>query len=686
MHDLRIYAVLVLAAANPSVSDILEPLPAVPQDIPDHETDKKAAQPYALPLASPERSSVDEDQFNMAASYLKTQFSIPHHLVPSYQDTASWWPHAAQDRIRRLPNLKNHQLDSDSDFSFTDYEYIDTSNEFQLEEDKRYKRRPDLDYAWAQEKDPGKKVYKTKEQKTREPTKSKPTRKPLRGRKRPKHNQNLNRQRFPRNPSQFQNFGPQRGLPIPQVPKNLNFIAAMTSQLRNSLSNALTGTRRHTTYPLGVKAGYLRKHLQLGLAKRKAFLNTGHPEYEDFQDNRIPDNRKPDNRIPDNRIPDNRKPDNRENRITKKGLPDNWIPHKRLPEKRLKVNRIPDKRQNRAPDKWIPGGRSSLATRPSQGVLSVGFPDRQQQNRGNRGHGQGRQNNKKKRKRKRKGHTQGRLNNTKAVSIEKNGDTKDFKQEKNSRRQDTDDEEVVTDAGRHTGNYFDGLELDFWEEDTETATKPDYRTRWKDLDNLYNDNENKGSVSIDEMNKEEEIGSRRILEEENDNKEGGQFKNDASSENGKIGWGEKMWREIGDDWNGDGENWKKYKVRKKKKEKPNDDSETDQIVSDTEIAPVSDEGARYLSAWADAGEILEPKAFKETKTPVEVSEEQAFTPSVPYDQFEETTLKAGNQNKAELSKGSYNQKKTVKLPFPSKPLKRRPTRTRKLHSQSFRNR
>merc|ERR1711892_1454500 len=157
--------------------------------------------------------------------------------------------------------------------------------------------------------------------------------------------------------SQFQNFGPQRGLPIPQVPKNLNFIAAMTSQLRNSLSNALTGTRRQTTYPLGVKAGYLRKHLQLGLAKRKAFLNTGHPEYEDLQDNRIPNKRKP---------------DNRDNRITEKGLPDNWIPHKRLPEKRLNVSRIPDKRQNRAPDKWIPGGRSNLATRPSQGVLSVG--------------------------------------------------------------------------------------------------------------------------------------------------------------------------------------------------------------------------------------------------------------------------------------------------------------------------
>lgn len=36
--------------------------------------------------AAPERSSFDAEQFNMAASYLKSQFSIPHHLVPHYED------------------------------------------------------------------------------------------------------------------------------------------------------------------------------------------------------------------------------------------------------------------------------------------------------------------------------------------------------------------------------------------------------------------------------------------------------------------------------------------------------------------------------------------------------------------------------------------------------------------------
>ena len=46
--------------------------------------ESREAQPLAL--ASPERSAVDQHQFAMAANYLKNQFAIPHHLVPSYQD------------------------------------------------------------------------------------------------------------------------------------------------------------------------------------------------------------------------------------------------------------------------------------------------------------------------------------------------------------------------------------------------------------------------------------------------------------------------------------------------------------------------------------------------------------------------------------------------------------------------
>ena len=48
--------------------------------------ESREAKPLAMALASPERSAVDQHQFAMAANYLKNQFSIPHHLVPSYQD------------------------------------------------------------------------------------------------------------------------------------------------------------------------------------------------------------------------------------------------------------------------------------------------------------------------------------------------------------------------------------------------------------------------------------------------------------------------------------------------------------------------------------------------------------------------------------------------------------------------
>ena len=161
------------------------------------------------------------------------------------------------------------------------------------------------------------------------------------------------------------------------------------------------------------------------------------------------------------------------------------------------------------------------------------------------------------------------------------------------------------DKSVHGGNYFDGLEMDFWEEEVETATKPDYRRRWKDLNNSYEDEENNDDVTDSEMLTEEAIGSRRFFEEENENSQEKQMTNSVSS---TIGWGEKMWQEIEDDWNNDGEKEKKYKVRKRKKEKPDDEN-----VSDVESIPILDDGARYLSAWADAGEILEPKFFNDNR-------------------------------------------------------------------------
>jgi len=62
--------------------------------------------------AAPERSSFDAEQFNMATSYLKSQFSIPHHLVPNYEDVR-----ATSLLKRRLStssaNVENHRFNPD---------------------------------------------------------------------------------------------------------------------------------------------------------------------------------------------------------------------------------------------------------------------------------------------------------------------------------------------------------------------------------------------------------------------------------------------------------------------------------------------------------------------------------------------------------------------------------------------
>ena len=64
---------MLLAMASPIIADVLEPLPAVPQDSFGKETDMKASEsdnlaPVALRLASPERSSVDEEHYNVSMS------------------------------------------------------------------------------------------------------------------------------------------------------------------------------------------------------------------------------------------------------------------------------------------------------------------------------------------------------------------------------------------------------------------------------------------------------------------------------------------------------------------------------------------------------------------------------------------------------------------------------------------
>ena len=79
--------------------DLFQINPGLMSDDQDSKpSDTPEVLPAPLPLASPERSSFDEEQFHMAASYLKSQFSIPHHVVPTYEDTASYV--TSQDRAQ----------------------------------------------------------------------------------------------------------------------------------------------------------------------------------------------------------------------------------------------------------------------------------------------------------------------------------------------------------------------------------------------------------------------------------------------------------------------------------------------------------------------------------------------------------------------------------------------------------
>ena len=152
--------------------------------------------------------------------------------------------------------------------------------------------------------------------------------------------------------------------------------------------------------------------------------------------------------------------------------------------------------------------------------------------------------------------------------------------------------------------------MDFWEDEGETDTKHDYRTRWNDLKNEYDETEDRDDETSDNEYIEEDNGSRRIFDEKKEDKEEETTRADLYKY-GAIGWGEKMWKEVEDDWSKDGEKWKKFKVRKRKKEKPLENPRTDNLADRT---LVSDDGARYLSAWADAGEILEPQHAQENRS------------------------------------------------------------------------
>merc|ERR1711953_356129 len=62
--------------------------------------------------AAPERSSLDAEQFNMAASYLRSQFSVPHHLVPHYEEVKP--TNLIKRRLSTASvNMENHRFNPD---------------------------------------------------------------------------------------------------------------------------------------------------------------------------------------------------------------------------------------------------------------------------------------------------------------------------------------------------------------------------------------------------------------------------------------------------------------------------------------------------------------------------------------------------------------------------------------------
>ena len=82
---------LMVESQNDGPAMVMVPPPPGMVEVTEDDGDQlmvesREAQPLAMALASPERSAVDQHQFAMAANYLKNQFAIPHHLVPSYQD------------------------------------------------------------------------------------------------------------------------------------------------------------------------------------------------------------------------------------------------------------------------------------------------------------------------------------------------------------------------------------------------------------------------------------------------------------------------------------------------------------------------------------------------------------------------------------------------------------------------
>ena len=107
-----------------------------------------------------------------------------------------------------------------------------------------------------------------------------------------------------------------------------------------------------------------------------------------------------------------------------------------------------------------------------------------------------------------------------------------------------------------------------------------YDHDWEDDNNDSDQNKRKYTDDIEKARNEGIINLYNILKENNA----------IDEESGNIKWGDKMWKEVEDDW-GDNDKKKmtKYRVRKKKKEASNlPDQRTGSSVS----------GASILSSWS----------------------------------------------------------------------------------------
>ena len=71
---------MLFATVTRSMADILEPVPAVPQEDDMKTSESVNTVPLALPLASPERSSLDEEHFNVSNHKMQRRHSCQNNL------------------------------------------------------------------------------------------------------------------------------------------------------------------------------------------------------------------------------------------------------------------------------------------------------------------------------------------------------------------------------------------------------------------------------------------------------------------------------------------------------------------------------------------------------------------------------------------------------------------------------